>query len=113
MNRIRLLLIAAAGVPLVVLAQSAPAVAVADAQAIVAPPPYHSAFDGYLPFVEPGISPDKGWLQANRALVDTLAPDARAPLDQAMPSQKTPHGGADAKRAAVPGRGHHRHQKGH
>ncbi|HEV7815030.1 MAG TPA: hypothetical protein VGP06_08005 [Janthinobacterium sp.] len=67
MNRFRLLLLAVAGVPLLIHAQPARvAAAVTDANATVAPLQYQSAFAGYQPNPEPKASPDKVWIQANR-----------------------------------------------
>lgn len=67
MKCLRSLLLAVAGLPLLVHAQAASTTApVTDANAKVPPPKYQSAFAEYHPLAEPGASPDKGWIQANR-----------------------------------------------
>ena len=69
MKRFRSLLLAVASVPLFVHAQPASTAAgVTDANATVPPPKYQSAFADYQPLAEPILSPDKGWIQANRDL---------------------------------------------
>jgi hypothetical protein len=64
------LLLFAAGVPLLASAQSERSMpAAANANASVTPLQYQSVFSDYVTLKEASLSPDKGWIRANRALV--------------------------------------------
>ncbi len=68
------LLLLAAGVPLLASAQAQQAMpAAADANAPVAPLQYQSVFAGSVGAKEAPQPPEKGWVRANRALLDEEA----------------------------------------
>jgi hypothetical protein len=83
------LLLFAAGVPLLASAQADRAMpAATDANTPVTPLQYHSVFADYVVAKEPALSPDKGWVSANRALMGT---DAETAASHAQPAA----GGSD------------------
>lgn len=114
MKRFRSLLLAVAGLPLLVHAQVAGTTpTVTDANVNVPPPPYQSAFDHYLPLAEPEGSPDKGWIQANRDVAGLAGHGAHGGAPMAAPAASKP---ADAARPPPPDerhRGHQMNMKGH
>jgi hypothetical protein len=94
----------AAGVFLLASAQAQQAVpAATDANAPVTPLQYQSTFAQYMPLKETPRSPDKGWADANRAVLGDQAP-APAPSgkEAAMPWK-----------AAAPAHGKHEHKGTH
>lgn len=142
MKRLRFLLFAVAGVPLLVSAQAARVDAVAPQAGASATLPYQSAFAGYLPAPQSDVTPDKAWLQANSELAaagghaghgmmvmhqdkvpapSSAPPSANPHQDhQAAPSSarpsSDPHQGHAAPQpaspAADPHQGHHMQMKG-
>lgn len=68
MKRLRFLLFAVAGAPLLVSAQSARVDAAAPSAGAPAALPYQSAFADYLPAPQSDVTPDKAWLRANTEL---------------------------------------------
>lgn len=102
---IRAILASMIGTPLVVSAQTARIVpAAANPDAAVAPLHYRSVFADTLPAAEPSQTPDKNWIQANRAVAgDTPAPPRP---DTAVPAELA------ASPASGPAAGTHVHQKG-
>lgn len=68
MKRLRFLLFAVAGVPLLASAQAARVDAASPQAGASATLPYQSAFAGYLPAPQSDVTPDKAWLQANSEL---------------------------------------------
>jgi hypothetical protein len=97
MKRLCLLLCAALGAPLIASAQTARIVpAAADADAAAAALQYRSVFADTLPAAQPKQTPDKNWVEANRAVageitapsgtgVSAPAVQAAAPAVQAAP----------------------------
>lgn len=113
MKRFRSLLLAVAGLPLLVHAQAASTTAaVTDADAKVPPPKYQSAFADYQRFAEPNASPDKGWIQANREVSGQAQPGPTAGSSMAMSPAAKP---AEAPKTAPvddPHKGHQMNMKG-
>lgn len=101
------LLLFAAGVPMLASAQAQQAMpAAADANAPVTPLQYQSVFTDYMPQKEAPQSPDKGWVDANRALLgDEAAASAPSEKPTAGVSQKAP--------APEPAHGKHEHKGTH
>jgi hypothetical protein len=134
MKRLRFLLFAVAGVPLLASAQAARVDAAAPQAGASATLPYQSAFAGYLPAPQSEVTPDKAWLQANSELAAAgghaghgMAAPSQAPRSatphqghQAAPSSarpsSDPHQGHAAPQpaspAADPHQGHHMQMKG-
>lgn len=94
----------AAGVFLLASAQAQQAVpAATDANAPVTPLQYQSAFAHYMPLKETPRSPDKGWADANRAVLGDQVPTPAANgKEAAMPPK-----------AASPAHGKHEHKGTH
>jgi hypothetical protein len=86
-----ILLLFAAGMPLLASAQADQAMpAAADPNAPVPPLQYRSVFADYVAAKEPTRSPDKAWVPANRAV---MGEDVEATASHPMPD-KHEHGGA-------------------
>lgn len=107
MNHTRILMLAAACLPLFASAQATSGAA--DANAKVAPPAYRSAFADFRQLEEPAATPDKVWLQANQALAGQSAQPGHS-----MHMQMEPMAPADkpkAEAAEDPHKGHHMNMK--
>ena len=124
MKRIRLLLLAAAGVPLFVHAQSAGIpVPVADANAAAPALQYQSVFPAAQTGTEPPPSPDKVWRRANQDVTGGPGHNAHgahgahgaheAAPAPASPASPAPPKGPAAQPAPDPHKGHHMNKKGH
>lgn len=100
MNRLRILLLAAACAPVYASAQSAPKAQDADAK--VPAPAYRSAFADVRPAQE-AATPDKVWLQANRELAAQPGHAMHMQMQSEMPKAET---------SEDPHKGHHEHMKG-
>jgi hypothetical protein len=127
MKRLRFLLFAVAGVPLLASAQAARVDAAAPQTGASATLPYQSAFAGYLPAPQSDVTPDKAWLQANSELAGagghaghgmmSMHQDKAPAAGQAVPQQAQPaHQGHAAPPPASPApdphQGHHMQMKG-
>jgi len=104
MNHIRILMLAAACLPLLASAQATSGAA--DAHAKVAPPAYRSAFADFRKSEEPADTPDKVWLQANQALAGQSGHSMHMQMETMAPAGKPK---ADA--AEDPHKDHHMHMK--
>jgi hypothetical protein len=101
------LLLLAAGMPLLVSAQTERAMpAAADANAPVTPLQYQSVFADYVTVKDAPQSPDKGWVRANRAV---QGDEAEAP----PPSDQPTIGASDKDAKPEPMHGKHEHQGAH
>lgn len=113
MKRFRSLLLAVAGLPLLVHAQAASTTAaVTDANAAVPPLKYHSAFADYQPLAEPKASPEKGWIQANRELSVQSEHISRGGASMEMSPANTAPEKAKTVPADDPHKGHQMKMKG-
>lgn len=123
MKRLRFLLFAVAGVPLLASAQAARVDAASPQAGASATLPYQSAFAGYLLAPQSDVTPDKAWLQANSELAAagghvghgmmSMHQDKAPAAGQAFPqqAQQAHHGHAAAQAtsaaaAAAPHQGH-------
>jgi hypothetical protein len=108
MNRSLLLLLAVAGVPLLVSAQSARVTAdVTDPNVTVAPPQFQSAFANYRSNAESTTSPDKIWIGANREVSAQSEQGSNDGAGMEMPSSAPSE---SAKPKAQPTEQHKGHQ---
>lgn len=113
MIRLRSLLFAVAGLPLLVHAQAASTTAVVtDANATVPPPKYQSAFADYQPLAEPKASPDKGWIQANREVSGQAEDGLHGGSSMEMSSATAPAERSKSSPADDPHKGHEMKMKG-
>ncbi|MDQ2988383.1 MAG: hypothetical protein M3R60_04705 [Pseudomonadota bacterium] len=113
MKRFCSLLLAVAGLPLLVHAQTArTTAAVTDADAKVPPPTYQSAFADYQRFAEPDASPDKGWIQANRQVSGQAQQGPAAGSSMAMPPATKPAETPKTAPVDDPHKGHQMKMKG-
>ncbi|WGG48575.1 hypothetical protein [Rugamonas sp. DEMB1] len=124
MKRLRFLLFAVAGVPLLASAQAARVDTAAPQAGASATLPYQSAFAGYLPAPQPDLTPDKAWLQANSELAAggghaghgmmSMHQDKAPAAGQAVPQQaqqaRQGHAAAQAAPAAAAAASHQGHQ---
>jgi len=106
MNNTRILMLAAACLPLFASAQATSGAA--DAGAKVAPPVYRSAFADFRPLEEPAATPDKAWLQANQALAGQSGHSMHMPMQM---ETMAPADKPKAESAEDPHKGHHMHMK--
>jgi hypothetical protein len=114
MKFLRVLLLAVAGLPLLVHAQTADKTAtVTDANAKVPPPKYQSAFADYQLLAEPKASPDKGWIQANREVSGQAEHGSHGGSPMAMSPAATPAQTAKTPPVDDPHKGHEMKMKGH
>ncbi|MCU6499269.1 hypothetical protein LPN04_15845 [Rugamonas sp. A1-17] len=104
MNHTRILMLAAACLPLFASAQATSSAADADAK--VAPPAYRSAFADFRQQEEPAVTPDEAWLQANQTLAGQSGHSMHMQMETMAPAGKPK---ADA--AEDPHKGHHMHMK--
>lgn len=96
------LLLFAAGVPLLASAQAQQAMpAAADANAPVTPLQYQSVFADVVALKEAPQSPEKGWVRANRVLLND---EAASPAPGAAPQKST---------TPAPVHGKHKHEGVH
>ena len=101
------LLLFAAGVPLLASAQADRAMpAATDANAPVPPLQYRSVFEDYVVAKEPSLSPDKGWVFANRELMGSQAESAASDAQST-----TGASGKTSERKRMPGK--HEHKGAH
>lgn len=100
------LLLLAAGVPLLASAQAQQAMpAVADANAPVAPLQYRSVFTDSARSKEAPQSPEKGWVRANRTLLEE---DATSSMSGEQSTAAVPQ-----KATAAPAHDKHKHEGVH
>ncbi|GJI93676.1 hypothetical protein RugamoR57_03940 [Duganella caerulea] len=107
MNHTRILMLAAACLPLLASAQATSGAA--DANAKVAPPAYRSAFADFRSTEEPAVTPDKAWLQANQALAGQSGHSMHMQMEPMAPM--APADKPKAEAAEDPHKGHHMHMK--
>lgn len=112
MNCLRLLLVAVAGVPLLIHAQPARVPAAADVNATVAPLQYQSAFAAYRPNPSLEDAPDKIWLQANREVTGESTHGTHGGMPLSMNSAPASTTKPQTVPAADPHGQHHLHKKG-
>jgi hypothetical protein len=113
MKFLRSLLLAVAGLPLLVYAQAASTTAaVTDANAKVPPQKYQSAFADYQPLAEPKASPDKGWIQANREVSGQAEHGSHGGSSMEMSPATPPAEKSKTPPADDPHKGHEMKMKG-
>ncbi|MYM94154.1 hypothetical protein [Duganella vulcania] len=104
MNHTRILMLAAACLPLLASAQATSGAA--DAGAKVVPPVYRSAFADFRRSEEPADTPDKAWLLANQALAGQPGHSMHMQMEPMAPA-----GMPKAEAGEDPHKGHHMHMK--